>query len=86
METYKTSDFNLACYLYAHWLQYLCIEGWKSYTERCNFVFTVPEAVNLVLLLSQRASPNTEGVRMLLFKSKLLKTELKKYYSLLRAD
>lgn len=80
--TYRTSDFNLATYLYAKWLELKTIEtGSNSEKQRCTFVFSVPEQIDFIALLEMRSSPATEFFRNLLFKSKLLKNELKKHFN-----
>ena len=76
---YKTSDFNLACFLYAHGLLYKRIECENPETTRCTFVFEVPTSISLVELLAQRQSSDTDFLRTVLYKNKVLKTELKKY-------
>lgn len=84
--TYITSDFNLACYLYAKGLTYKKLDGNPKWTQRINFVFIVPEHIDLVSLLEEWKLSNTEFIRSVLFKSKLLKAEIKRFYDCVRKN
>ena len=77
---YKTSDFNLASYLYAKWLEYKQIENRNS-TERCTFIFQVPITINFEEILKEWHSPKTDFLRTFAHKAKLLRTEIKEYFN-----
>lgn len=82
MYEYKTSDFNLACYLTTEGLSLKHVEGWGNGLNRCSFVLLVPTEINLVELLQLWDSQDTDKVRKLLQQAKKLKSEIKNYFSL----
>jgi len=78
---YRTSDKTLATFLASSGLIFKRIEWWSD-IKRCDFVFEIPEAINLTSLLKQWNSSDTEFLRTMLFKSRFLANELTRFFNL----
>lgn len=77
---YHTEDFSLARYLLAHGMEFQKIERKNPEFRRCTFIFTIPNALNLDILLKEWDSPKTDYDRKLLFADKQLSAELKRFF------
>jgi hypothetical protein len=77
---YTTADFNLACYLFARWLLFTSFEKTEN-IQKWKFVFTVPQDINLIEVLKSREAPESQLVKDVLYKAKLLKAELRNQYN-----
>ena len=83
--TYKTSDKNLACFLNAKGLVFKKIESsWD--TNRCNFVLSIPEWINLIDLLTEWSSSDSDFYRTLLYKNKQLAKELSDFFRINKSE
>lgn len=78
---YKTADFNLACYLFTRWLLFTKFEQVSNSSQKWNFVFLVPTDINLIQVLKSWDLPETQVVKDVLYKAKLLRAALNNHYN-----
>lgn len=83
-QLYRTSDLMLASFLLAQGLAFRKIENTESDVKRCTFVLAVPGGTNLLDLLSLWSSSETDFLKLVLRKNKILKTELGNYKQLFK--